>query len=239
MASGRNKLIPLIVANLLAVAARAAEPAPVTIDIREQPLTAALNEWARQTGLMVLAPDDAGAAGTRVPQVKGTLTPSAALDLLLRGLPYRYEFVNERTVTVYVRDGASGASRAPGVESIRLAQADGQPAPALDEVVVTGKVIFTQNDAFGATKLGLPVKDTPQTVNIVTADLMDFASMEAFDDFYKVDASSSSGHAIDGFPTLFYRGFRQHGDNAVRVDGFRLPGNIDLDLAMFDRFEVI
>jgi iron complex outermembrane receptor protein len=76
-------------------------------------------------------------------------------------------------------------------------------------------------------------------VNIVTSDLMDFASMEAFDDFYKVDASSSSGHAIDGFPTMFYRGFRQQGDNAVRMDGFRLPGNIDLDLAMFDRFEVI
>jgi len=108
----------------------------------------------------------------------------------------------------------------------------------VEEVVVTSTV-FTQNDAFGATKMGLSIKDTPQSVVAVTSDLIDVSAMQNFNDFYKVDASGGPSQAIDAFPRNYYRGFRQQGNNAIRVDGFRMPGNINLDLAIFDRFEVI
>ena len=138
--------------------------------------------------------------------------------------------------------GYAVASLLPAVSGVAWAQNAAPAAPAqdaLDEVVVTGKIIFTQNDAFGATKMGLPIKDTPQTVNVVTADLIDVASIQSFEDFYKVDASSGVTHNLDGWPRNYYRGFNQQGNNTVRVDGFRMPGNIELDLALFDRFEVI
>ena len=121
-----------------------------------------------------------------------------------------------------------------------LAQEAARPADEqIEEVVVTSHVIFTENDAYGATKMGLALKDTPQTVTVVTADMIDFAGMKTFNDFYKVDASGGTAHTFDGFPRNYYRGFRQQGINAIRVDGFRMPGNIDLDFAVFDRFEVI
>lgn len=118
-------------------------------------------------------------------------------------------------------------------------QSSANAGPAtLEEVVVTSTV-FTQNDAFGATKMGLSIKDTPQTVAVVTGDLIEVSGMQTFNDFYKLDASGGPSQAMDGFPRNYYRGFRQQGDNAIRVDGFRMPGNIDLDFAIFDRFEVI
>jgi iron complex outermembrane receptor protein len=134
------------------------------------------------------------------------------------------------------------ASLLPAVSGFAWAQdaaPAANPADSLEEVVVTGKIIFTQDDAFGATKMGLDIKDTPQTVNVVTSDLIDIAGIQSFEDFYKVDASSGVTHNLDGWPRNYYRGFYQQGNNTVRVDGFRMPGNIELDLAMFDRFEVI
>lgn len=127
------------------------------------------------------------------------------------------------------------------VQSVLAAQQGATQAPPpvdLEEVVVSSKV-FTQNDAFGATKMGLDLKDTPQTVTVVTGDLIETSGMRTFNDFYKVDASGGTAHSIDEFPRNYYRGFAQQGPNATRVDGFRMPGNTDLDFATIDRFEVI
>lgn len=108
-----------------------------------------------------------------------------------------------------------------------------------DEIIVTGRVNFLENNAYGATKMGLALRDTPQTVNVVTSDLIDYASIRQFDDYYKLDASGGPIHTLDAFPRNYYRGFLQSGVNAVRLDGFRMPANIQLDLASFDRFEVL
>ena len=249
----RRTLIAVALSILCATAgASEAAPASKTLpfSITAPSLVQALIQFTEQSGLQLAFPTQ-GFGHLPAPRVVGQLTPRDALERLLKDSGLRYEFTNEHTVSIHAAttaDGVSGSDAggawAGQPESIRLAQSEGQPPAAnastgVEEVVVTGRIVFTQNDAFGATKLGLPVKDTPQTVSIVTSDLMKFASMEAFDDFYKVDASSATSHSIDGFPTNFYRGFRQQGNNAVRVDGFRMPGNIDLDLALFDRFEVI
>jgi TonB-dependent siderophore receptor len=119
------------------------------------------------------------------------------------------------------------------------AQVEPQTDEPMQEVVITSRIQFLENDAFGASKMGLPLIETPQSVAVVTADVIKFAQMQTFSDYYKVDASGGSSHAIDDFPRNYYRGFRQQGNNAIRVDGFRMPGNINLDLALFDRFEVI
>ena len=134
---------------------------------------------------------------------------------------------------------AAVASLLPGIAWAQEAAAEQPATEPLEEVVLVGRIVFTQNDAFGATKMGLPIKDTPQTVNVVTSDLIEVAGIRAFDDFYKVDASSGVTHSLDGWPRNYYRGFYQQGPNTVRVDGFRMPGNIELDMAVFDRFEVI
>jgi outer membrane receptor for ferric coprogen and ferric-rhodotorulic acid len=198
----------------------------------------AIREFGLQSGTQILVAGD-GLTDKKLNAVEGELSTDEGLRRLLAGTGLVHRYVGDRAIALVPAESVAA------VTALRLSQAGQagsgvQPAgEGLDEVVVTGKVVFTQNDAFGATKMGLPLKDTPQTVNVVTSDLIDVASIHTFEDFYKVDASSGTTHALDGYPRNFYRGFYQQGINAVRVDGFRMPGNINLDLAMFDRFEVI
>jgi len=108
----------------------------------------------------------------------------------------------------------------------------------LEEVVVRATQ-FKFEDAQSALKIPLSLKDTPQSVKVITQDLLDFASISKFEDVYKVDASGGVSHAGDGFPRNYYRGFLQQGINAIKVDGFRMTANINLDLSPFERFEVV
>jgi len=110
---------------------------------------------------------------------------------------------------------------------------------ALEEIVVHGKVVLRHKEAFSATKMNMALKDIAQSVSVITEDLIEMADVQKFQDIYRVDASVGSSHRLDDFPTNFFRGFTIQGANAIRVDGFRFTGNIDLDLATFERFELV
>jgi iron complex outermembrane recepter protein len=90
-----------VLAEALESGPEAARPATqVALRIDAQPLTAALNQWAEQTGVMVMVSAE-GEAGTRIaPTVNGEYTPEKALSLLLAGSGLSYQFVAERTVAV-------------------------------------------------------------------------------------------------------------------------------------------
>ncbi|MFC4312914.1 TonB-dependent siderophore receptor [Steroidobacter flavus] len=132
--------------------------------------------------------------------------------------------------------GAVGMSLYVGA-GLANAAADGEKSE-LEEVVVRATQ-FKFADAESALKMPLSLKDTPQSVKVITQDLLDFASITSFEDIYKVDASGGVSHARDGFPRNYYRGFLQQGINAIKVDGFRMTANIDMDLSPFERFEVV
>jgi TonB-dependent siderophore receptor len=107
------------------------------------------------------------------------------------------------------------------------------------DIVVEGRLRFRESETDSALKLTLPVKEVPQSVTVVTEDVIEFAAIRKFDDIYKIDASAGTSNRLDEFPTGFYRGFATQGQNALRIDGFRFVGNIDLDLNAFERFEVV
>lgn len=121
---------------------------------------------------------------------------------------------------------------------VSVAMANAAADTELEEVVVRATQ-FKYEEAQSALKMPLSLKDTPQSVKVITQDLIDFASIENFEDVYKVDASGGVSHARDGFPRNYYRGFLQQGINAIKVDGFRMTANINLDLSPFERFEVV
>ena len=117
--------------------------------------------------------------------------------------------------------------------------AEDSAGASIDEVVVHGKVRLRHREAFSATKMNMELKDIAQSVSVITEDLIDMADVQKFQDIYRVDASVGTSHRLDDFPTNFFRGFTIQGNNAIRVDGFRFPGNIELDLATFERFELV
>src|SRR5687767_15633237 len=97
----------------------AAEEPNLRLDINSQPLGAALNEFARQSGLQVFLTAEDG-SGVVARKVSGTFTPQGALDALLSGTGLVYEFLNDRTVAV--RAGSrSSASTSTGTVPSKIA----------------------------------------------------------------------------------------------------------------------
>lgn len=87
----------LALAGLLWTSASLASPAHFDIDAGDAALT--LNEFARQSNLMLLF-DFAQLKGVRTQGVQGDMEPVAALAALLAGTSLRFDFVSERTIAV-------------------------------------------------------------------------------------------------------------------------------------------
>lgn len=212
----------------------------LTFDIAAQPLDTALLEFSRQAGVQVLATENA-VSGKKTQGIRGKYPVGQALRELLKGSGLRYRQTSDRAVTIDTADGsvASSADAALTLAAQDAAATSATPEDSdIEEVVVRG-IEFRYAEPSSATKLAMDPKDIPQSLTLVTRDMMDFASIKRFDDIYRVDASSGSTYRRDGFPTAYYRGFWNQGLNAIRIDGFRFIGNIDLDLVGFERFEVV
>jgi iron complex outermembrane receptor protein len=109
---------------------------------------------------------------------------------------------------------------------------------SVEEVVVTG-LKFNYNELQSANKMPMSIKDTPQTVKIITEDMLEYANVKAFADLYKLDAGMHTANALDGYSWSFFRGFPVGFEHSFKVDGFRTLGRVRLDLAPFERVEVI
>src|SRR5687768_12718974 len=114
MSALRVLLTIMLAAYLGAVMAQASPPA-VDLQIEAQPVDHALKEFAAQSGMQVLFHVE----GTQIPAglksgpVHGRYTAEAALEKLLANTGLRYEFINERTVTI-----RAGQVRAGLMESL-------------------------------------------------------------------------------------------------------------------------
>ena len=139
------------VRNLLAICAtsgffvfsRAEASADLSHDIPAQPLAQALSEFATQTGLQLVYVS--GIAATRVAKrAPRGLTAADALQRLLAGTGLSFEFLNDRTVRIFVGSGCalpSGCAGPPfGAAALTAERPSRAPSPddPLEEVIVTG-----------------------------------------------------------------------------------------------------
>lgn len=97
--------VSLVGALVLAASAHAREGSreKVAFDIDAPSLVQALMQFTQQSGLQLMVPTDRAADGP-APKVIGSYTPTAALDRLLAGTTFRYEFANPRTVAIRMAD---------------------------------------------------------------------------------------------------------------------------------------
>ncbi len=193
--------------------ADAASGAPVLMDgktsfsIPPQPLPDALMALGRQADVQILTSSKA-IAGRRSAGASGKLKVDVALDRLLEGTGLDYEVIGRRTVVVRQRDFMPAVS----YES-RLG--DTKPSvpivTVLDTVqvsgLVPGDVGFMAGTTRSATRTDSNLADIPQSVSVVTRDLMD--SRQAFE-VSDVVRHVAGVDYVDGFggPPLFrIRGF--------------------------------
>lgn len=111
---------------------------------------------------------------------------------------------------------------------------------ALEEIVVTGqKEFFRPTDASSATKFDLPIFDTPQSISVVTADLIDSARPEGLLQVAKYVAGAYSLGDWGGGGILNARGFSIDQDNGLKINGFSTLGTRFPDVATVERIEFV
>ncbi|WP_390348194.1 TonB-dependent siderophore receptor [Variovorax boronicumulans] len=232
---------------LLAVPAAAqTPPADAAFEWHQpaQPLSSALTALAVRTGLL-LGVDAEVVRGKRAPALQGRYTAREALLQLLEGSGLEA-----------VR-GASGgyalrvaAQRPPGPKPQAEAPAAGG---ALSEVTVTGgrdtgtvtegTGSYTTDGAIGtATRLELSLRETPQSVSVLTRDRIDDQGLGQISDVLRQAPGLSfvqSGNAGTDANAVYARGFEVEN---YQVDGIPQAGTWLLqtgDLAFYDRVEVV
>lgn len=220
---------PLTLLCVLISGLAVADPHP--FDIPPQLLANALNRLAAQSGLQVIF-DGTLVVGKSSPGVVGAKEPEAALAEVLKGSGLTWRTTGGNSVMLEKAPEASSALQLG--ETAIVAQNMGETTEN------TGS--YTTGAMQTATKLPLTLRETPQSVSVVTRKRMDDKAMTTISDV----AQSAPGIYLNnsggpGRPTFSARGFDV---DTIMYDGFPtsfltyLPSS-EANLAMYDRVEIV
>lgn len=226
------------------VAAQAQRSNAGSFDIAPQPLNDALTEFGRQSGLQVSI--DAGAIrGIQSPGVSGRMAPAEALGRLLAGTGFTFSMAG-RIVTLERAPQAAAGSIALGpvrVEGNGAGRGRGQGSPSTDPIATEGTRSYTSRQVAmmkGATSR----KDIPQSISVVTRQMMDDQNLVNLDDAMRtVTGITVEASSIGGNHGNFYS--RGYAMDTIQVDGVSTAastGNdlsVGVGLAIYDRIEVL
>lgn len=207
-------------------------------NIPAQPLSEALIEFGKQSGLQVTT-GSVLVEGKQAPSVSGTLSAEQALDQLLLETNLRYEFNNDM---------------------VRLTASESE-AVTLPQVTISGESM--QESAYGpvegyvakrsatATKTDTPIIETPQSISVTSREDMDIRNVRDIGDAVAYSSGvlngtvgekglfSGSGIIIRGHGRSFSSGRSSN----LHIDGLRVMNmgylSSNLDPWLFERIEVL
>lgn len=231
-----------VLSAALAAGGLACGPAPVraqaavmSLDLPAQPLDQALNALAARTGLQVIFPT-ALAEQRRAPALRGSYSASEALERLLQGsgLEARMSGPNRYTV---VRRGEDAGGDARVLQPVVV-------RGALDPTT-EGTQSYAARASNTSTRLNLSVRETPQSVSVITRQRMDDQGLtqlaDVVDNTPGLVMPASGNRGSDTSP-VYARGFRVEN---YQIDGVNLINSgyngifQTADMAAYDRVEVI
>lgn len=235
----RHGLIALAVAAALsaglpaAAQAQAADAANVVYELPAQPLDLALSQLARRAGLQLLANNEL-VKGRQAPALPPTRGLQAALDALLRGSGLLGR-VEGNTLLVEKAPAASSAGEAV-LPVVRV------KAGADRSGTTEGTGSYTTRAMSTATALPLSIRETAQSVSVVTRRQIDDQHLAALNDVI----ASTPGLAVTTYDSN-RTAFKSRGllISSYRIDGVpqSVPGwaagEDRYDTAIYDRIEVL
>jgi outer-membrane receptor for ferric coprogen and ferric-rhodotorulic acid len=214
--------------------AGAAAEAAKRYDIAAGPLGNVMARFAAASGVLLAGPADL-VQGRSSPGLNGSYTPSAAIDALLAGTGL--EAVRQANGTYSLRQASTaatpGSSALPAVTVVATREKDG---------TTEGTGSYTTPAMSTATPLPLSIRETPQSVTVITRARMDDQGLtKARDVMDNTPGITSNGTAPyrEGY---FARGFDI---SNYMFDGVTIGANNSRagmflnDLAMFDRVEIV
>lgn len=223
--------------NLLAVASFALVApvlaVPVDLNLPAQPLSLSLRQLGEAAGLSIAA-DSSLTGHLHAPAVSGTLEPTVALQQLLDGSGLTYQRAGN--TLIITRQSDTGASLELGATSITGAGLG-------DTTDGTGS--YTTGSTSTATKMPLTIRETPQSISVMSRQRMDDQNLTQLTDAVRQTPGLSvnqSGNMGSDSSAIYSRGFQVQN---YQIDGEPLlNSNYNSvfqtnDLALYDRVEVI
>lgn len=204
--------------------------AAMSFDVSSRPLGDALNELARQARLQLMV-NPALVAGKQAPALSGNWTVPQALQHVLANSGLVANIRGNEVVVVRTTDDTSQESTLPVVNVM---------APVGGASEGTGS--YTAKTSAAATGLTLSVRDTPQSVSVLTKQQIDDQNLitmgEAIKNVTGMNVSSSDSERTDIWSRGFYVDNYQHDGvpSTITNDFF---GSSMLDFVIYDRIEVV
>lgn len=198
-------------------------------DVPAQPLATALIAFGRQANLQVLT-DGAAVARVRSPGVRGCLGSEVALADLLQGTGLGFSFSGADTVAVTPL-AARAASRPASPPTRELAPVEADAMVARDRGFLAMLTSTAARD-------DAALIDVPQSVSVITRDLMDAQQAQSVADVVRNVAGVQAIAGAGGLPSFRIRGF-DTGNGLIDGMPSSIAGSGDLPpLIGLDRVEV-
>lgn len=227
-----------------------ASSAPIEFNILTQPLGSALNAFAEATGWQVSVPSEL-IAGKTSSGMTGRHQPEEALQSLLAGSGLTYRLTATNAVTLV----QGGVPTSPAEIQPVLAEPRSEAPPAIadskpvkvPEIVVKEtrrreNQAYTVEEVSSATRIPVPVHDTPRSVEVVTKQVLEDQKVIRFSDALR-NVSGVSQFSTQGGQggSVMIRGFVS--DLNVFKNGFRddstFSSRAQRDIINIESIEVI
>ncbi len=237
----RRRLLPLACAAALgtltvspaAHSQTTAPAAPQSLSLPAQPLGQALNALARQSGVAISA-DAALVANRNAPALQGAMSLREALQRLLAG-----------SGLVAVPSAAGWTIRPAGTSDDGAMLAPLTVTAQPDRSTTEGSGSYTTGSMQTATRLPMSIRETPQSVSVITRQRMEDQGLTQLPEIIQQVAGltmSQSGNQGSDSSPIYSRGFTVEN---YQVDGVgHLHSNYaDIfqsnDMVLYDRVEVV
>lgn len=214
-----------------------AQAAPVALSQPAQPLADALQSFARASGLQVNY-DPAALVGKRAPALAGRMEPDVALQRLLAGTGLAASVSGSvATVAPVATQAAAGSVT---LDTTTISADDGSLA---GRTTTEGTRSYTTGAMSTSTGLPLSIRETPQSVSVITRQRMEDQGMTDLNDVVRYAPGVTLNKFGGDRQEFLSRGFRI--DN-IMYDGlpttagtFTLDTLSSADLSIYDRVEVV
>lgn len=214
-----------------------AQAAPVALSQPAQPLADALQSFARASGFQVNY-DPAALVGKRAPALAGRMEPDVALQRLLAGSGLAASVSGSIATVAPVATQAAAGSVA--LEATTISADDGS---LTGRTTTEGTRSYTTGAMSTSTGLPLSIRETPQSVSVITRQRMEDQGMTDLNDVVRYAPGVTLRKFGGDRQEFLSRGFRI--DN-VMYDGlpttagtFTLDSLSSADLSIYDRVEVV
>ncbi|MGY1488469.1 TonB-dependent siderophore receptor [Methylobacillus pratensis] len=203
----------------------------ISINIQAQPLANAINELSRQTGIQIFSNGEL-LNGKTAPAIKGKLTPQQAINQLLSGSGL---IATSNAPNSYTIEKANSPAVMPEVSVSSTRERNG---------ITEGTGSYTTGVTSTATKMNLSIKDTPQSISVVTRQRMDDQNLTSITKVLEQtpgitinrDASERFGIYSRGREITKYQfdGLTTHVENQTQ----NMTQNL-ADMSIYDKIEIV